>query len=142
MSELTSRQMTHDVDLLLADARLSEIISHYHALNSNVSAYVDSIPYNFDNRLVKLDLTTRLIDYFVPSVEDMAVMKLYGWRENDQEDLNSPEFISQLNWNLLDELVFSEDEAQASMLVERRYKEMRDLYINYAEEHGHEPQIR
>ena len=141
LSDLTARMVTHDVDYLLADNQLRKIIARYHAFNNGVGAYSDSISYNFEARLTRLDIPTQLIDYLTPSQEDIAVMKLYGWRGNDQEDLNSPEFIEKLDWSLLDHLVFSDDEAKASMLIERRYLEMRDLYINYAREHGHAPKF-
>ncbi len=141
LSELTARKTTHDIDCLAIDSRLRSIISRFHILNSKISAYCDSVPYNFDQRLMRLEIPTRLIDYMILSQEDIAVMKLYGWRPNDQEDLNSPDFIKKLNWALLDHLVFSQDEARASILSEHRYKEMRDLYIIYARRHGYEPKF-
>lgn len=141
LSDLTMRKVTHDVDCLLIDERLRSTIKRYHMFNSRIEVYGDSVPYNFEERLLRLDLPTKLIDYMTPSPEDIAVMKLYGWRGNDQEDLNSPEFVEKLNWSLLDYLVFSEDEAKASALIERRYKEMCNIYLNYAREHGHEPKF-
>lgn len=141
LSKLTKRPSTHDIDLLQYDGRLQKILKAYRMVNSSIVAYADQIPYNFEDRLILLEIGSKFIDYFVPSQEDLAVMKLYGWRPNDIEDLESPSFLDALNWSLLDKLVFSDDEARASSLSPRRYEEMATLYLSYARRHGHEPQL-
>ena len=139
LHDLTKRPTTHDVDVLSCHEALREIISNYRALNRTVSAYMNQIPYNFEDRLIRVDVETITVDFLTPSLEDLAVMKLYGWRPNDQEDLESAPFLSRLDWNLLDKLVYDPDEARASALSQRRYDEMVAIYDNYAKRHGHEP---
>lgn len=136
LRNLTSRPATHDVDVLAADSAVSQILARYPAVNGMVSAHADEIPYNFEDRLVRILPDTRAIAYLTPSLEDLAIMKLYAWRPNDEADLTSPAVLEALNWELLDHLVFDEDEAKAAALVERRYREMVDVYRLFREEYG------
>lgn len=139
LHDLTRRPTTHEVDVLSCHEALRGIISNYRALNQAVTAYMDQIPYNFEDRLIRVDIETETVEFLTPSLEDLAVMKLYGWRPNDQEDLESPAFLSRLDWDLLDRLVYDPDEARASALSPRRYREMASVYEGYARRHGHEP---
>lgn len=107
----------------------------YPSVNGAVSAYADEIPYNFEDRLVDIELETKAVIFKTPSPEDLAVMKLYAWRPNDIADLTSPSFLEKLDWNLLDQLVHDKNEAQASALSMRRYREMVDTYERYREEY-------
>lgn len=141
LHDLTNRPTTHDVDVLSCNAELRSVLTNYAAVNGRVAAYADQIPYNFEDRLVKLDLPTRVIDYMTPSIEDLAVMKLYGWRPNDQQDLESPAMLEALDWEKLDKLVYDPEEAQASALSPRRYREMVSVYEDYARRHGHVPDV-
>jgi hypothetical protein len=139
LHDLTRRPATHDIDVLSYHEALRDILANYRAVNSSVKAYVDQIPYNFEDRLVRVDIETATVEYLTPSLEDLAVMKLYGWRPNDQEDLESPGLLGELDWEKLDQLVYDPDEAQASALSQRRYREMVAVYEEYARKHGHEP---
>lgn len=138
LSDLTSRKVTYDVDVLSFDGRLRDILADYRAVNGAVAAYADQIPYNFEDRLVRIPIETEVVDFYTPSAEDLAVMKLYGLRPVDEADLNSPEFLCSINWDLMDDLVLGPDEAKASAVVERRYEAMVRAYRAWAEGHGHE----
>ena len=139
LHDLTNRPTTHDVDVLSCHEALRGVLANYAAINGSVSAYADQIPYNFEDRLVRLDLPTETVDFLTPSVEDLAVMKLYGWRPNDQQDLESPAMLAAIDWEKLDRLVLDPDEAMASALSPRRYWEMASIYEDYARRHGHAP---
>ena len=139
LHDLTNRPTTHDVDVLSCHAALRGVLANYAAVNQAVAAYADQIPYNFEDRLLRLDLPTETIDFLTPSVEDLAVMKLYGWRPNDQQDLESPAMLDAIDWEKLDRLVFDPDEAMASALSPRRYREMASIYADFARRHGHAP---
>ncbi|MCF0230686.1 MAG: hypothetical protein HUJ63_00055, partial [Enterococcus sp.] len=135
LRNLTSRAVTHDIDILISDQLVSKTMSNYPNMNKRVATFMDQIPYNFEDRLQKIDLPTKSINFVTPSNEDLAVMKLYSWRPNDIEDLTNPEFLRVLDWDLLDTLIYSENEAIASALVERRYKEMVSIYEQYREQY-------
>lgn len=131
--DLTNRPATANIDVLQSNDTVRSIMSSYPVANERVSAYLDQIPYNFEDRLIEIPLRTSAIRFMTPSLEDLAVMKLYAWRQNDIADLTSPNFLGKLDWDLLDHLVNDPDEAQASALSERRFREMRDLYKQYRE---------
>lgn len=128
LRELTPRKATHDVDVYEADDIVSRILGRYPALNGAVSAYADQIPYNFEDRLVALDLGTRVINFVTPSVEDLVVMKLYAERPNDIQDMDGAAKSGKLNWELLEKLVYGGNEAKASAMSEKRYLEMTEAY--------------
>lgn len=132
---LTERPATHDIDILEADKRISDILARYGMINSRAAAFLDSLPYNFEKRLKPIALETKVISYLTPSLEDLTVMKLYGWRPNDIVDITSPKTLTAIDWDLLDKLVYDADEAQASALSERAYKEMVSIYERYRREH-------
>lgn len=135
LQDLTQRPVTHDMDILSAHTCVRSIMKAYPSVNGAVSAYADEIPYNFEDRLVDIELETKAVIFKTPSPEDLAVMKLYAWRPNDIADLTSPSFLEKLDWNLLDQLVHDKNEAQASALSMRRYREMVDTYERYREEY-------
>lgn len=136
LRDLTKRPATHDIDILQADGHVKNILFRYRMINSAVSAYMDQIPYNFEDRLVELPLECKAIQWLTPSLEDLVVMKLYAWRSNDEEDITSEAVLGNIDWTLLDYLVRSEDEAKASALSERRYREMVFIYERYAEKYA------
>lgn len=131
LNRLTKRPVTHDVDILSADRRLMGIVAAYPELNGNAAAFCDTVPCNYEDRLVSLDLPTTTVAYFVPSLEDLAVMKLYAWRPNDIDDLTNTDFLAKVDWEKLDHLVMDAGEARASCLSDRRYNEMLATYRRY-----------
>jgi hypothetical protein len=131
LSDLTNRPTTHDIDVLNFHRSLTSIFSNYHLINNSAAAYIDALPYNFEDRLIALDMQTSVITYLVPSLEDLIVMKLYAWRPNDIEDITSSATLSKVDWDKLDMLVYDPNEAQAAALVPRRYAEMVAIYEDY-----------
>lgn len=128
LRDLTRRVATHDIDVLQMDASVRDILASYPQVNGAVVAYQDSIPYNFEDRLVELDIGASAVRFVTPSTEDLVVMKLYAGRPNDLQDIESVVANNALDWELLEHLVFDEDEAKAATNIERRYREMVDAY--------------
>lgn len=136
VQDLTSRVVTKDVDILQdkADEAACKILYSDPDFNNACAAYVQSIPYNFEDRLVPLELDTLAVDYYTPSVEDLAVMKLYRWEASDKTDLTSEEFLSRLDWELLDYLITNPHEAAASRIsLLDQDREFKNLLHNYEE---------
>lgn len=133
LRDLTSRTVTHDIDILQADSLIRNILAGYPNVNGSVAAYADQIPYNFEDRLVELDLNTQVVTFVTPSTEDLVVMKLYAQRPNDMQDIESAAAKGLIDWELLDKLVMDPDEAAASALSPRRYREMVDAYARFKE---------
>lgn len=128
LRDITVRQATHDVDVLQADEELRAILANYPEVNGRVAAFSDQIPYNFEDRLTRLDIGTQAIDILTPSVEDLVVMKLYAQRPNDLQDIDGAVSSGKLDWRVLEHLVMDDDEAAASCLSERRYGELVRAY--------------
>ena len=124
LNDVTNRSVTHDIDVFEADRCLREIIARYPEVNGMAVAYCNQMPFNYEDRLIPLDIGARFIRYFTPSLEDLAVMKLYAYRPNDIIDLHSQAFVDRLDWGLLERLIFDEGEALASSPSERSYQEM------------------
>lgn len=134
LCELSQKGVTKDVDVLEAEQVIKRFISEDRDFNSYCSAYAQCLPYNFEDRLVKIEIETYVIDIYVPSIEDLAVMKLYRWEQPDKSDLTASEFLNKLNWSLLEHLVYSPDEAAASRsTVPENDRELRNLRFNYKE---------
>lgn len=128
LRDITPRKVTHDIDVFHADDAVVDVLAGYPALNGCVAAYCDQIPYNFEDRLVSLELSTRVIDFVTPSIEDLVVMKLYAERPNDVQDVDGAVRAKRIDWNLLERLVYARDEAKASSLSEQRYRQMTEAY--------------
>ena len=141
LRDLTDRSTTHDIDVLNADSVIREIISGYPQINGGVAAYMDQIPYNFEDRLVPLEIGTTTIRFVTPSVEDLIVMKLYAERPNDLQDIHSAAQKGSVNWVLLEHLVYDDDEAKASTNIKRRYNEMVGAFERFKKEWKNESDI-
>ena len=76
---------------------------------------------------------TKYVAFLSPSNEDLAVMKLYSWRDTDEQDLGNEKFLENLDWNLLEKLVREEAPMSRACDIEldRRYKEMVAAYETY-----------
>lgn len=135
LRDLTQRPVTHDMDVLLADSLVREVMQRYPSVNGAVAAHADEIPYNFEDRLIDINIDTKAVLFKTPSLEDLAVMKLYAWRPNDREDLTSAAFLHALDWDVLEHLVYDKNEAQASALSGRRYREMVHVFEQYRKEY-------
>lgn len=134
LSELSKRGATKDVDILRAEQGIKQIMFEDPDFNDQCSAYVQCLPYNFEDRLVKIEIETYAIDIYVPSVEDLAVMKLYRWEQPDIDDLTAPEFLAKLDWAQLEHLIQDPSEAAASRSADpEQDRELRNLLFNYEE---------
>ena len=136
LRDLTTRTVTHDIDVLMADSKMRGIIANYPNINGAVASFSDQIPYNFEDRLERIPIPSRAIDFMTPCTEDLIVMKLYAERPNDLQDVDGAAKQGLVDWDLLEELVYSPNEAQASALVQRRYREMVDAYERFKERCG------
>ena len=128
LHDITPRKFTYDIDVYEVDESVSQILSQYPEVNGAVMAYTDQIPYNFEDRLSKLSIGSKTIDFVTPSIEDLIVMKLYAERPNDVQDIDGAAKAECFDWNLLEKLVYGKNEAAASALSETRYKEMTEAY--------------
>ena len=133
MNGWSSRRHTDDIDVLDCDYDLNDVLSEFQQVNGNINAYSDQIPYNYEDRLQTMPIDTSSVDVLTPSLEDLVVMKLYAWRGKDVDDLTSDGTLSNIDWDLLDYLVTSDDEACASVLSNMTYQTLLYRYREYAD---------
>jgi len=120
---------TQDIDAIEASPEIRHLLAKYDA-NLNVSTYINSFPYNFEDRIVRLPVGGRKILFYTCSLEDIVVAKLYSSRATDRQDLLSEKVLKNLDWDRLKHLALDENEAKASALNESRY---RDFLYDYEE---------
>lgn len=121
---------THDIDVLDASKQLMELIQHYD-INTKVQTYINNFPYNYEDRIQRLDIDGKIIDFFTASLEDIVIAKLYSIRDTDWEDITSSYVLDRLDWEILHSLAINEDEAKASAINETRYREFLDSFTEY-----------
>ena len=63
-------------------------------------------------------------------------MKLYAERPSDIQDIDGAVSAGEIDWDLLEQLVYSDDEAAASALSTRRYEEMKSAFERMKERCG------
>ena len=132
---LTSRTVTKDIDIVEPSPVLYPVLDEFPEMNADSMVYLDCLPYNYEDRLVPLDLGLEAVDVFRPSLEDLAVMKLRGARGNDMQDITSPNLLAQLDWEMLAYLVHDPDEAKASCMSDLDYRMLLLRYADYEAEY-------
>ena len=119
---------TQDIDVIDIYPELQSILENYD-VNNRSNAFSDCLAENYENRLVKLDIETKVIEYYLLSLEDLVIMKLYSDRPNDYLDITNKQILDNLNWVKLEEII-SSGEADVSF-NERRYKQFLAKYDKY-----------
>ena len=122
---------THDIDVLQCTAyELISLMPKYD-MNMNVTAHIGCFADDYSSRANKINLETKLIDFYTLSLEDLIVSKLASGRDKDFEDIRQPNVLSKINWTILDELI---DLAIEGMTSDYSARELRDFYNDYKEE--------
>lgn len=105
---------THDIDALSVPKELYGLLGKYD-INTDVEAYIDNFPYNFQDRLQPLPFGGTKVQFYTPSLEDLVIAKLCSFRDTDKADVESEAVRNSLNWDLLEHLATDEDELKASI---------------------------
>ena len=71
----------------------------------NVNAYRINFPENYLERIVKVNIPTKKVNFYTLSLEDLVVSKLCAMRGKDIEDIENELVYNSLDWDLLDRLV-------------------------------------
>lgn len=126
--EVISRA-TLDMDALEASPELLKLMERYD-INCRVQTYINNFPYNFEDRLKKVPIEGKKIDFYTASLEDIVIAKLFSVREVDRQDIISEKVLQNIDWNRLEHLAIAEDELKASVLNDKNYAE---FLVNYEE---------
>ena len=131
----TITRATQDIDTLDASMDIRPLLEKYGA-NLMVSAYMNNFPYNFEDRLRKLPVGGRKINFYTASLEDIVIAKLFSSRPKDRQDLVSEEVLRGIDWDVLRHLALDDDEIKASVLNERIYQDFLHDYSEYVRRYG------
>lgn len=131
----TIARSTQDIDALEASPEIRPLLAKYDA-NLRVSTYINNFPYNFEDRLRRLPVGGRKIVFYTASLEDIVIAKLFSSREKDRQDIVSDEVLRELDWDVLRHLALDENEAKASALNDRAYRDFLYDYEQYVRRYG------
>ena len=98
---------TPDIDVCSLQPSVEQIVRKY-GINSRMRAFTDILPYNYEDRLQRIDIPTKVLDCYFLSREDVAVLKLCSDRDKDVVDVNNEDFVRLLDWDLLDKIAKEE----------------------------------
>lgn len=125
-------RITLDIDIIDVYSNVLYPILEKYDVNCRSNAFIDCVAEFYYKRLVKIDIETKVVDYYSLSLEDIVIMKLHSSRKKDYVDIRTDEVIKNINWNLLEDII-SSGEADVSF-NSRRYKEFLDRYNEYKKE--------
>lgn len=122
---------THDIDSINASNEIKPLLESYN-INMNVRAHCTNFPESYLDRIVIVDIPTTKVKFYTVSLEDLVVSKLCAMRNKDIEDIETQAVYSDLNWNLLDNLV---EEVCYGMLSDYDVTTPKEHYKNYKEKY-------
>ena len=125
----TITRATHDLDVLSVPNEIIDLLEKYD-INTNVQAYMNNFPFNYEDRIKPLPIESRKINFYTASLEDIVVAKLYSSRPTDIADIEQESIRSAIDWELLNRLATAENVAKANALNDRNYL---DFLANYDE---------
>ena len=83
---------TNDIDVVgFSYPELIHILEEYN-VNCRSNAFSDCLAINYEDRLVKIELETKVFDYYALSLEDMVIMKLFSDRDKNKSDIRERNF--------------------------------------------------
>ncbi len=115
---------TLDVDVLEISKKVEDLFGAFD-FNTRVKSLLFCFPYSYQNRLQKVRMDTKVIQYYIPAIEDLIVSKLYAYRKKDVEDIENIVKSGRYDSTLL---AASIRDAKDSALNDTRYNEMVSLY--------------
>ena len=125
---------THDIDSIECHHKLLGLIEKYD-INMQVRAHLDCFPEDYADRIKKLDLPTKKIDYYTLSLEDLVISKLLAGRSTDMFDIRSDEIIRDLDFDKLDEHT---EAIKPDLLNDRIKSEFEFSFTEYCNQHRKE----
>lgn len=131
----TITRATADIDTIEASVEIRGLLEKYGA-NMQVSAFLPNFPYNYLDRVQRLPVGGRKIEFYSASLEDIVIAKLFSTRPQDRQDLISDEVLRCIDWDMLHYLATDENEVKAVVLNERRYLDFLHDYNEYVGRYG------
>lgn len=126
---------TADIDVLKLSHYIEEELLERYDMNSRVMGVESSIPYNYEDRIIKLDLETKIIQYYLLSIEDAVCSKIQANRGKDWEQINNSNILEQIDWT---KLKICAEEMHESLITDEQFRWFLARYNDFVEVNGHE----
>ena len=126
-------RVTDDMDALKCSPELLALMEKYDINNRVAGPYGDHFPYNWEDRLVPLDVETTVVKCYAASLEDIVASKLCSERPEDGFDVRRPQIVAAINWDLLETAA---KEMELSQLNRRRHQDFLRNYKSFRKEFG------
>lgn len=123
---------TTDLDVVSFPAELVEIMEAYD-ISTRATAYENNIPFNRDDRRVRLDIPVEHGCCYTAALEDIVASKLCSPREQDAQDVRDPGVLVAIDWDRLAKIAL---EMPLNCMNERHLAEFRASYAQYVKEYG------
>lgn len=118
---------THDIDVISCSREITNLLEKYD-FNQRVQTYINNFPYNYEDRFKKIEIETKIIDYFTASLEDIVIAKLFSYRDTDLKDITEPYILEKIDWEVLEKLSI---ESKDSALNDNNYMDFKFKYDDY-----------
>ena len=137
INDLLPTRQTLDIDTIGnpygGHPELKEIFEKYE-INPRMNAFLFSLADNWESRLTKVNMETKILDYYTLSLEDLVISKLNSHRPRDFNDIIEKKVIDKINWELLQKII--DDGEVDNSFDKRRYEEFLQRYEKYKKMYG------
>jgi hypothetical protein len=96
---------THDIDILELGARLDLDMLEKYDMDIRSATFSSNFSDTMDERYVRIPANTKIIDYFMPSLEDLVISKLSSDRGKDTLDVMQNLVYAKINLEMLEEIM-------------------------------------
>lgn len=129
---------TEDIDIIRTNVNTKIIVMDKYLMNIRTKTMENYIPYNYQDRLIKLNIDTKIVDYYILSLEDAIVCKIVSARPKDDAHLQANNIADKIHWQTLKKCM---EEMKLSLLNTKDYKWMINRYNDFVRSHNHEEVI-
>lgn len=136
LEDASGRDTTEDIDvhnLYLPPAARDVMYDCF--MDTRSMAYIYTLPYNYEDRLVPM-LETQNLTVYRPSWEDLVYAKLQRDGHDDILDITVAANQELIDWDLLHHIMTDPDEALGSGMPRHRYHELLTSYNSFLHQMG------
>lgn len=126
---------TIDIDILRITDLLDPSLLDEFDMNTRVQCTEDCLPYNWEDRIKPLNLNTKVIQYYLLSIEDAVCSKNAAYREKDKNHLMVENLANQIDWK---QLKLCAEEMEWSSLNHKNFQWFVHRYNQFVKENHHE----